>query len=243
TATAGRATTRVVSARPLETNNPCGQGKHGQGITELIARPLVRRGPTMLKRSLFLRVAGPTIFVSLCLLGLGLAAAVYLYRQQATSLGDLDENVDSRRVAHELQEALSALSTALVQQRWAKVAALHSQLDELLDEARELTDKPEEKRLMAQLEAGFSGYLSIWHDREPPEHVLSAREVRQAVALLQEKSLPACRQLRSFNAGQIEKSEAALRRTMKGIAWGLAAVGGIISIAGVLLGYGVASAL
>src|SRR5262249_1894277 len=38
-ATAGRATARVVSARPPGTNNPCGQAKHGQGITELMALP------------------------------------------------------------------------------------------------------------------------------------------------------------------------------------------------------------
>ena len=39
----------------------------------------------MLRRSLSLRVAGPTVLMSLLLLGLCTAAAVYLYRQQATT--------------------------------------------------------------------------------------------------------------------------------------------------------------
>jgi signal transduction histidine kinase len=55
--------------------------------------------------------------------------------------------------------------------------------------------------------------------------------------------LPLCRELRDFNSRQIESSEQVHRQTFPWLAWGLAAVGGIGSIAGLVLGYGVARGL
>jgi signal transduction histidine kinase len=195
----------------------------------------------MLRQSLFLRVAGPTLFVSLFLLGLGLAAAVFLYRQQAESLEDLDENVASRKIAQELQQALSDLADALAEGRRERVDRLNGQLDDLLEEAHELTDKPEEHQLMRQLEEALDRSRQLWQ-AAVPDHP-AAEAGRAAAAVLRRAALPACRRLRSFNARLIEESEAALGRTLRRVAWGLAAVGGVVSLAGVLLGYGVASAL
>ena len=60
----------------------------------------------MLKRSLFVRIAGPTVLVSLLLLGLSIAAAVYLYKEQTLSDSDLGENVSSTQIAHDLDNTL-----------------------------------------------------------------------------------------------------------------------------------------
>ena len=63
----------------------------------------------MLQHNLLLRVAGPTVLVSVLLLGLCTATAVYLYRQQATTAQILDENVVSRKIDHELETAMNDL--------------------------------------------------------------------------------------------------------------------------------------
>ena len=55
--------------------------------------------------------------------------------------------------------------------------------------------------------------------------------------------MPTCRELERFNAAEIERSEAILHRTVAWMAWGLAGVGAIGSLAGLLMGYGVARGL
>ena len=55
--------------------------------------------------------------------------------------------------------------------------------------------------------------------------------------------MPTCRELERFNAAEIERSEAILHRTIAWMAWGLAGVGAIGSLAGLLMGYGVARGL
>src|SRR5262249_20085631 len=52
-----------------------------------------------------------------------------------------------------------------------------------------------------------------------------------------------CRALRDYNARQIEESEAVHRRTLSWMGWGLVFVGVFGSLAGLLLGYGLARGL
>src|SRR5689334_1577309 len=63
----------------------------------------------MQKGSVFLGLAGPTVFVSLLLLGLCIVAAAYLYRQQAHTAEILDENVITRQIDHDLESTVEAL--------------------------------------------------------------------------------------------------------------------------------------
>src|SRR5882762_4370649 len=75
----------------------------------------------MLQRHLLLRVAGPTVLVSLLLLGLCTATAVYLYRQQATTAHMLDKHVVSRKIDHELETAIDEL---IAVHRWETAPAI-----------------------------------------------------------------------------------------------------------------------
>ena len=55
--------------------------------------------------------------------------------------------------------------------------------------------------------------------------------------------LPTSQQLRRYNADQVELSEREHRETLAAMAWGLAGVGFVSSLAGLILGYGVSRGL
>src|SRR5262249_37806212 len=55
--------------------------------------------------------------------------------------------------------------------------------------------------------------------------------------------LTACHELREYNAGQIEESDRDHRRAIRRMSWGLALVGSLGSIAGLVLGYGLTRGL
>src|SRR6516162_7518435 len=116
----------------------------------------------MLNRSLFVRVVGPTVFVSLLLIVLCSVTALYLYRQQTHTANIVDENVGSRAAATELEIRLKDLLLVLrvaannLAGASSQVEALQGQIQSALDEARSFADKDEEKRLVGQLEAAFA---------------------------------------------------------------------------------------
>src|SRR4051794_11436789 len=112
----------------------------------------------MLMRSLLIRIAGPTVFVSLLFLGSCITAAIYLHHQQSASVRVLDEAIASRRVAGDLLKALDDLA-ALPMDRRDEAGALHGRILSLLAKARRGVDKSEEARLVGRLEGSFGRYL------------------------------------------------------------------------------------
>src|SRR5437762_3157094 len=101
----------------------------------------------MLTRSLLLRIAGPTLLVSLLFLGSCITAAVYLHHRQSASLQALDENLWSRRLAADLLRTLEDLHGG----HPAAEDAQQGRIRELLGQARRFADKPEEARLVGRL--------------------------------------------------------------------------------------------
>src|SRR5260370_6033776 len=187
----------------------------------------------MLKYDLPLRAAGPTILLSLLLLALCIGAASYLYGQQASSAKVLNEDVSSNQIAHDLEITMDNL-VRLLRERNEHVDAWHQRIREQLAEARKLADKQEEKRLVSQLEDGFTGYLAHWQSRQPGAP--AAEE--EAIRILQADFYPACNRLQDFNTRQVKESQTTHRRTVPWMAWGLAVAGGIAALAGLLLGCG-----
>ena len=194
----------------------------------------------MLTRSLLIRIAGPTVFVSLLFLGSCITAAIYLHHQQSASVRVLDEAIASRRIAGDLLKALDDLAALPVDRR-DEAGALHGQILGLLAQARRGVDKSEEARLVGRLEDSFGRYLR--REAQAASGPAPADAGREALRTLEAEVVPTCRELERFNAAEIERSEAILHRTVAWMAWGLAGVGTIGSLAGLLMGYGVARGL
>src|SRR5262245_52021652 len=114
-----------------------------------------------------LRVAGPIILLSLLLLGLSSASAVYLYSQQASTATGLVENQTSSQIAHDLKNTLQILEEQL-QVHSEQVDALLRRIKEQLGQAREFADKEREKELVGQLEELFKQYSQDWKNRHTP---------------------------------------------------------------------------
>ena len=189
-----------------------------------------------------LRVAWPTILVGLVLLGASTTAAVYLQRQQAHTAELLRENVSSRTVAQDLETTLENL-IALLRRGSTQVDDLNEYTKSLLTRADVHADKEEEKRLVVQVMTSFDGYAQAWQDRQQEGEASKTNRIESALRTLEAETLPRCRALREYNGQQIVDSEQVHGRTVTWMAWGLAGVGGVGALAGVILGYGVARSL
>ncbi len=188
-----------------------------------------------------LRYFGPVALIALCLVTLCSVTAVSLLHQQATVTQVLRENLDSRRAAVELKECLTDL-IALENARVESVAVLHERVRVLLAAVRVVADQPEEQRLHGQIADGFADYLRQWQTvpAAGPGHDAARGE---ATRLLDADVLRPCREFEQYNARRIEASAVTHERALGRLAWGMAGIGGLGGVAGLVLGYGVARGL
>ena len=196
----------------------------------------------MLKDKIALRIVGPTFLVAVLLLGACATTVIYLIQQQAASANLLRENVGSRRVAQELETSMGDL-LALLRTGDHHVDALDDRIRSLLAEARKFADKPEEQKLVNQLDQSFTTYLELRRQSSAGGPPGAEEPSKSALQIMESEALPVCRDLRRFNGLQIEHSEELHRQTLTGMAWGLAGVGLIGAFAGIFLGYGAAHGL
>jgi signal transduction histidine kinase len=196
----------------------------------------------MLKRNLPFHIAGLAAFLSLLLLGVCAVTAVYLYWQLSSTGRNLSEDVGSRKAAHDLETTLENLAD-LLGHGSDQVGALHERIAGLMDDVTRLADKQEEKRLVTELRVGHRRYIGLWSGQAEANPGGVGEPRQAALRVLEDEMIPACRHLRDFNAEQIEKSEAEHRESIKQMLWGLAAVGSLGSLMGLVLGYGVARGL
>src|SRR6266404_5285915 len=170
----------------------------------------------MLKRSLLVQIAGPTVLVSLLLLGLSIAAAVYLYQEQALSASDLGENVSSAQIAQHLENLLNNLSTIL-QTGNEPSPNQHAEVQDQLDKALAFADKNEEKRLVGDLREAMARYFTKWNRRDKSSSGTGDSTVADARAILQKDAQPLCRKLEEFNTQESQRAAAAHRKTVQGM--------------------------
>ncbi len=198
----------------------------------------------MARKLPLLRVAGPTVLVSLLLFTACTVSAVFLYRVHARTAEGLTEDIDSRRKATELETTTRNLASMVRKSRDRNLAIqvepLNERVQNLLDETQEMANTEREAALQAAVRASFERYHEVWESRFDTD---LTDPVETALKILERETLPAVGRLRDYNNEQIHASEHELRRTIKWFAWGLAAVGCIGSLGGILFGYGVARAL
>ena len=193
------------------------------------------------KNKLSLGIAGPTILVSLILLGLCTVAAILLYRQQLELAVFLKEAVDSRKIASELETPILDMINSLKSGETQQVATKEDQFRERLRLAQNLANMSKEIELVGALEQSIDGFHALLP--LPRARPAISEKVQRALNLLQGTTLDLCHELRKFNQSEIESSADQLRGHLKWMAWGLVAIGVIGSFGGIFLGYGVARAL
>jgi signal transduction histidine kinase len=196
----------------------------------------------MAKKISILRVAGPTMLVSLVLFIACTLSAVFLYRLYTDTAEELTDDIDSRTIAQEIETTLQNL-IAVISNKVEKVEPLHEKIDDSLEQAEGKANTDQERVLVERLVESFHNYKELWNGRTGADGSIDPQVRSRALQVLKHETLPHVVALREYNSRQIQKSEEQVRRTMKWFAWGLAAVGCIGSLAGVVLGYGVARAL
>ena len=189
-----------------------------------------------------LRYFAPVVLVSLCLITLCTFTAVSLLHQQATVTQVLRENVESRRAAVELKECLTDL-IALENDRVEQVSILHDRVRVLLKSVEAAADQPEEQELHKRLVEAFAKYLSRWQARLPLGQTGHEKSRREATSYLETDVLKPCEEFILYNGRRIEVSAGNHERILKQLVWGMAVIGGLGGVAGVVLGFGVARGL
>jgi two-component system sensor histidine kinase HydH len=189
----------------------------------------------MWEKKLSLGVAGPTILMSLVMLGLCTATAIFLYRQQRELALFLEEAVRSREVASALETPIRTMQELLGKNN-TRVDNSEKDFREGLKKARKFANTSEEDQLVGKLEKDIDAFHAALRTNDEGA-------AAKALVFLDKEILPLCRALRHFNEGEISKTEEDLRANLKLMAWGLVAIGAIASFGGIFLGYGVARAL
>ena len=184
-----------------------------------------------------LRILLLAVGTSVLVFALAVSLAVYLNQLQAEAANVRRENDESWHAAGNLEESLYHL-IALHRRNIREVEPLHERVREHLAEIESLADKPQEKVLFHQLDRGFDEYLADWQKSgTTPVNSL------QLADRLESQLIPLCRQLRDYNSGQVELSEREQQRALRRMTWGLGIVGGLTSLAGLVLGFGLSRGL
>ena len=187
----------------------------------------------MTRLSYPLRFVALVALSSLSLLVLCASMAIFLYRMQSDTADVLGENIVSRQAASDLNDSLTQLAAGL-RQGSGPVERLHEQIEQDLHAITKYADKQAEKDLATKLRVSFDHYVAL-------VKVSGADAVKPALDV--DTMLRDCQELREFNAAQVTESQGEHRRTLRWMAWGLAGVGALGSLAGILFGYGVAHGL
>jgi two-component system, NtrC family, sensor histidine kinase HydH len=188
------------------------------------------------------RFVWPVSLGTLCVVALCAFTAISLFRQQATITGVLRENVSSRRAASDLRGNLNTL-IALETHQIESVADLHTRALANLAEIRQFADHPTERELSARLDDGFDSYLRQWQALPPKDDPTHAARVADATQFLEVSVLYPCREIEAFNDRRVDETTSQHERVLSQLAWGMAVIGALGAVAGVVFGYGVARLL
>lgn len=177
------------------------------------------------------------ILSSLLVLGLCGTVAVLLPREQSRTADVLEENIGSRQAAARLIDTLADLIVAH-HEGTNDVRVQQQEAERHLAEIGEFANTPREQVLFQRIADSYQRYLALWKKMEQ-----QSGPKLDLIREIQEETLPACKELHDFNLARIDESQRKHRAALRRMTWGLAVVGGLGSVAGLVLGYGLARGL
>jgi signal transduction histidine kinase len=179
------------------------------------------------------------VVVTLGIAALSAFTAISLFREQVAVTELLNDHVRGRKAALELKECLNDL-IGLENQRVEDVAYLHDRVRDLLGGVGEVANNDDEVRLYADMTAAFARYFNLWQNL-PAKNAAGHEEARlEATRSLEEHVLQPCEEFERANNRRIEHSAEQHERILRQLAWGLGLVGVLGSVAGLILGFGIA---
>lgn len=170
---------------------------------------------------------------SLLVLVVSGTVAVVLYSDQARTADVLSEDIGSRGAAMNLDATLDNL-IALHSRGVTDVEPLHEQADANLTEIERFANKEREQELARRVADSFADYRRRWEGKA---------KAGDLAEFLRTSTQPAVNDLRTYNGEELKASEKSHLAAVGRLAWGLAAVGGLGSVAGLVFGFGLSRSL
>ena len=188
------------------------------------------------------RIILPVALISACLLILSVFTATSLIGRQKSVAKLQRENLESRRMAIELEECLTDL-LLLLRDRVEDTSRLHERARLHLVEIRSAADQTREIELSEDLERGFAAYLHRRSAMPAPGAAGHVEGLRDAGSVLETEVLKPCREYKQFNGDRIESTAQHHERESLELAWGMAGIGVLGAAAGVIFGFGISGAV
>jgi signal transduction histidine kinase len=194
----------------------------------------------VLTRRLPLKLLAPTVAVSLFLVVVCSAGALYVNHLHVDTSRVFAEHVNSTLAAQRLYSTVREVIQELRRNggegahRAAWLEKRHRLIREELEEARNLANLDRERELVGEAADGLAAYFEARQDQAPNARL---------AALLEERVLTPCDSLRRFNTEQVTASDRANQRMIRRLTWGLVAAGIGAPLSGLLLGYAMARGL
>jgi len=111
---------------------------------------------------------------------------------------------------------------------------------DLLKVVGDVANNEDELFLYAKMQSSFATYLSMWQRLPAKQNPGHEEARRQATRWLEEQVLQPCEEFERTNSRRIEQSADQHERILRQLAWGLGVVGVLGSLAGLILGFGIA---
>jgi len=165
--------------------------------------------------------------------------ATSLYRQQVEILELQQQTVRALHAADALGESMIDLSF-LLKDQVADVSILHSRIEQNLQEIPRENLSDSQQQLLAILQTSFKEYQQRFDRLPSPQTSGYEAAVSKTVQFLTENTIPACRTFQDLTDDRLDAAGASHALILRELAWGVAAVGVVGSLAGVMLGYVVA---
>lgn len=155
------------------------------------------------------------------------SVAVGLYQEQSSAAAALSEDIASREAAVNLDATLDSL-IALHAGGVAGVEPLHTQAAADLAEIERYAHKEPERDLARRVADSLGEYRRLW---------ATGAAATDPATFLRTRTQPAVHELRVYNGQELLASEESHREAVGRMVWGLAAVGAVGAVVGLVIGF------